>query len=60
MFDLALAWYPPDGHDVRPVQEEITSAGGRCLVAAVDVRSTSDVNAITEQAVAARHLAGLD
>jgi 3-oxoacyl-[acyl-carrier protein] reductase len=49
---VALAWYPPDGHDVRPVQEAITSAGGRCLVAAVDVRSTADVNAITEQAVA--------
>jgi 3-oxoacyl-[acyl-carrier protein] reductase len=49
---VALAWYPPDGHDVRLVQEAITAAGGRCLVAAVDVRSTADVNAITEQAVA--------
>jgi 3-oxoacyl-[acyl-carrier protein] reductase len=49
---VALGWYPPDGHDVRPVQEAITSAGGRCLVAPVDVRSTADVNAITEQAVA--------
>jgi 3-oxoacyl-[acyl-carrier protein] reductase len=49
---VALAWYPPDGHDVRSVQEAITSAGGRCLTAAVDVRSTADVNAITEQVVA--------
>src|ERR1700739_1060633 len=49
---VALAWYPTDGHDVRPVQEEITEAGGKCLAAAVDVRSTADVNAITEQAVA--------
>jgi 3-oxoacyl-[acyl-carrier protein] reductase len=49
---VALAWYPPDGHDVAPVQQAITEAGGKCLVAAVDVCSTADVNAITEQAIA--------
>jgi|ERR1022692_2801533 3-oxoacyl-[acyl-carrier protein] reductase len=49
---VALAWYPPDGHDVGLVREAITQAGGRCLVAAVDVRRTADVDAIVEQAVA--------
>ena len=50
---VALAWYPPDGHDVRPVQEAITSAGGRCLTAAVPTcAARADVNAITEPAVA--------
>src|SRR5580704_18183143 len=49
---VALGWYPPDGHDVGQVQEAITAKGGRCLVAAVDVRSTADVSAITEQTVA--------
>lgn len=49
---VALAWYPPDGHDVGLVREAITQTGGRCLVAAVDVRRTADVDAIVEQAVA--------
>lgn len=50
--DIALAWYPPDGHDVGPVRDAILKAGGRCLVAEVDVRITSQVDAIVEQAVA--------
>jgi 3-oxoacyl-[acyl-carrier protein] reductase len=49
---VALAWYPPDGHDVGLVQDAIKAAGGRCLTAAVDVRRTADVDAIVEQAVA--------
>jgi 3-oxoacyl-[acyl-carrier protein] reductase len=49
---VALAWYPPDGHDVSLVQDAIKAAGGRCLTAAVDVRRTADVDAIVEQAVA--------
>jgi len=48
---VALAWYPPDGHDVGPVREAILKAGGRCLAAEVDVRITSQVNAIVQQAV---------
>ena len=48
---VALAWYPPDGHDVGPVREAILKAGGRCLTAEVDVRVTSQVNAIVQQAV---------
>ena len=48
---VALAWYPQDGHDVWLVRDSILEAGGRCLVAEVDVRITSQVNAIVEQAV---------
>ena len=48
---VALAWYPPDGHDIVPVQDAITRGGGRCLTAEVDVRQTRDVNAIVDRAV---------
>ena len=48
---VALAWYPPDGHDIIPVQDAITRGGGRCLTAEVDVRRTADVDAIVERAV---------
>ena len=49
---VALAWYPPDGHDVSLVQKAITGSGGRCLVAEVDVRRTADVDAAVDRAVA--------
>ena len=51
----AQVWRSPG---IRPTAttsrgpERHHEAGGRCLVAAVDVRSTADVAAITEQAVA--------
>jgi 3-oxoacyl-[acyl-carrier protein] reductase len=48
---VALAWYPPDGHDIVPVQDAITRGGGRCLTAEVDVRQTRDVDAIVDRAV---------
>ena len=48
---VALAWYPGDLHDVGPVMESIRNAGGRCLAAEVDVRVTSQVDAIVEQTV---------
>jgi 3-oxoacyl-[acyl-carrier protein] reductase len=48
---VALAWYPPDGHDISLVQDAITRGGGRCLTAEVDVRRTQDVDAIVERAV---------
>lgn len=48
---VALAWYPPDGHDISPVQDAIIRGGGRCLTAEVDVRRPRDVDAIVEQAV---------
>lgn len=49
--DVALAWYPPDGHDIEPVREAVERAGRRAIVAAVDVTSTSDIEALVEQAV---------
>jgi 3-oxoacyl-[acyl-carrier protein] reductase len=48
---VALAWYPPDGHDIVPVQDAVTRDGGRCLTAEVDVRQTRDVDAIVDRAV---------
>ncbi len=49
---VALAWYPPDGHDVELVRSAVLGAGGRCLVVEVDVRSTSDVETIVARTVA--------
>ena len=49
--DLALAWYPPDGHDIEPVRKEIESLGRRCVVEAVDVTSTTDVERLAARAV---------
>jgi 3-oxoacyl-[acyl-carrier protein] reductase len=48
---VVLAWYPPDGHDVTLVEKAIAGAGGRCLVAEVDVRRTEDVDAAVQRAV---------
>ncbi|HEY5092277.1 MAG TPA: SDR family oxidoreductase [Acidimicrobiales bacterium] len=49
--DLALAWYPPDGHDIESVRRDVESFGRRCVVEAIDVSSTSDVERLTERAV---------
>jgi len=48
---VALAWYPPDGHDVTVVEKAITGGGGRCLVAEVDVRRADDVDAAVARTV---------
>jgi 3-oxoacyl-[acyl-carrier protein] reductase len=50
--NVALAWYPPDGHDVGLVQAAVEKAGGRCIAVEVDVRKTADVDAIVAQAAA--------
>lgn len=50
--DVALAWYPPDGHDIGPVVEAVEAAGRRAVVAEVDVTRTADVDALVEAAVA--------
>ena len=50
--DLALAWYPADGHDIEPVRAAAEKAGSRVVVAAVDVTKTADVDALVAQAVA--------
>jgi 3-oxoacyl-[acyl-carrier protein] reductase len=49
--DLALGWYPPDGHDIDPVVRAVRAARRRAVVAPVDVCSTKDVDALVEQAV---------
>ncbi|MCU1583468.1 MAG: family NAD(P)-dependent oxidoreductase [Microbacteriaceae bacterium] len=49
--DLALAWYPPDGHDIEPVRRAAEKAGRRVVVAEVDVTKTGDVDALVAQAV---------
>ena len=49
--DLALAWYPPDGHDIEPVRKAVEKAGRRVVVAEVDVTRTTDVDALVARAV---------
>ncbi|WP_338031475.1 SDR family NAD(P)-dependent oxidoreductase [Diaminobutyricibacter tongyongensis] len=56
--DVALAWYPPDGHDIRPVVEAVEKAGRRAVVEPVDVSLTSDVNRLVARAVG--ELGGVD
>ena len=56
--DLALAWYPADGHDVEPVRQAVERAGRRAVVAAVDVRSTTEVEDHVAEAV--RQLGSID
>ena len=55
--DLALAWYPPDGHDIEPVRRAVEQAGRRVIVQEVDVTRSADVDALV--AKAARELGGL-
>ena len=49
--DLALAWYPPDGHDIAPVVAAVERAGRRAVVAEVDVTRTVDVDQLVQHAV---------
>jgi 3-oxoacyl-[acyl-carrier protein] reductase len=49
--DLALTWYPPDGHDIEPVRRAAEQAGRRVVVAAVDVSKVAEVDAFVVQAV---------
>jgi 3-oxoacyl-[acyl-carrier protein] reductase len=55
--DLALAWYPPDGHDIEPVRRAVEKAGRKAVVAEVDVTRTADVDDLVARAV--RELGGL-
>lgn len=50
--DLALAWYPPDKHDIEPVRKAVQKAGRKVVVAEVDVTKTADVDALVAKAVA--------
>jgi 3-oxoacyl-[acyl-carrier protein] reductase len=49
--DLALGWYPPDGHDIDPVVRDAKKAGARVVVQEVDVRSQILVDRMAEAAV---------
>jgi 3-oxoacyl-[acyl-carrier protein] reductase len=49
--DVALAWYPADGHDIEPVREAVERAGRRSVVEAVDVTKTDDVDRLVRRAV---------
>jgi 3-oxoacyl-[acyl-carrier protein] reductase len=55
--DVALAWYPPDGHDIEPVRRSVEKAGRRAIVAEVDVTCTADVDSLVARAV--KELGGL-
>src|SRR5262249_10309650 len=55
--DLALAWYPPDGHDIEPVRRAAEKAGRKVVVAEVDVTKSADVEGLVERAV--RELGGM-
>ena len=48
--DLALAWYPPDGHDIEPVRRAAEKAGRRVVVSQVDVTRSADVDALVAKA----------
>jgi 3-oxoacyl-[acyl-carrier protein] reductase len=55
--DLALAWYPPDGHDIEPVRKAVEKAGCKVVVEAVDVTKIADVEGLVARAV--RELGGM-
>jgi 3-oxoacyl-[acyl-carrier protein] reductase len=55
--DLALTWYPADGHDIEPVREAAEQADRRVIVDAVDVSNTADVDAFVARA--AHRLGGM-
>jgi 3-oxoacyl-[acyl-carrier protein] reductase len=55
--DLALAWYPPDGHDIEPVRKAVEKAGRKVVVEAVDVTKIADVEGLVARAV--RELGGM-
>jgi 3-oxoacyl-[acyl-carrier protein] reductase len=42
--DVALAWFPGDPHDVKPVLEAVEGAGRRAIAVGVDVTSDEDVD----------------
>lgn len=50
--DLALAWYPPDGHDIGPVADDVRALGAETIVVETDVRRRADVQRLIDSAVA--------
>ena len=49
--NLALAWYPPDGHDIEPVIADARALGAKVIAAEVDVRVRQHVQALTDRAI---------
>jgi 3-oxoacyl-[acyl-carrier protein] reductase len=49
--DLALAWYPPDGHDIEPVRRDAEAAGAAVVVDEVDVRKQADIDRLVGRAI---------
>jgi len=49
--DLALAWYPPDGHDIGPVIEDARALGVKAITAEVDVRERQQVRQLFDRAI---------
>ncbi|MDH4176434.1 MAG: SDR family oxidoreductase [Thermoleophilia bacterium] len=55
---VVLGWYPGDPHDVTPVAEAVTAAGGTAVAVEVDVSRAADVERLVR--VALDELGGLD
>jgi 3-oxoacyl-[acyl-carrier protein] reductase len=49
--NLALGWYPPDGHDIAPVVRDAEAAGARVVVEEVDVCSQAQLDRLAGAAV---------
>ena len=48
---LALAWYPPDGHDIGPVLKDVQALGAKAITAEVDVRERQQVRQLFDRAI---------
>jgi 3-oxoacyl-[acyl-carrier protein] reductase len=48
--NLVLAWYPPDGHDIRPLLRDIGGSSSARLAIETDVRRRGDVDHLIDQA----------
>jgi 3-oxoacyl-[acyl-carrier protein] reductase len=48
--NVALAWYPPDGHEIANVVDDVHAIGSRAIVAEVDVRHRNDIERLAHQA----------
>jgi 3-oxoacyl-[acyl-carrier protein] reductase len=49
--DVALAWYPPDGHDIEPIRRDAEKSGAAVVVEEVDVRKQSDIDRLVGRAI---------
>ncbi len=49
--NLALAWYPADGHDIQPVLRDVESKGAKAVAEEVDVRSPDDIDRLVKRAI---------